>query len=297
MIYGGMSTPIFSWSEHEVPDRAYYLTRQFSQGPYSYRSHTHTGQTELIVVVRGRLEHVLNGRFTALAAGACQWVRETDSHSLRGSGLEFYNLAFPTPSRSWGGLLGSAPENRGGFLASAPVLPPFPFHRLGLGAAEDVLGRLCDRYDPWLFLRLITAALEETTQGAASEGPLGGYVFVEQPGSFEGPRTLASLPSWMAALAGELTRAEALPSAADLPALTGFSAAHVSRSFRRHWGVTPSEYLNRLRLDRAAALLKVPGATSAAVARRVGFADTGYFQKLFRRRFGVAPREFALGNR
>lgn len=292
-----MSTPLFSWSEHAAPDRAYYLTRQFSEGPYSYRSHTHTGQTELIIVVRGRLEHVLNGRFFALTSGACQWVRESDSHSLRGVGLEFYNLAFPTPSRSWGGLLGSAPENRGDFLACAPVLPPFLFSRLGLEGPEEVLGRLCDRYDPWLFLRVITAALEETTRGAAAEGPLGGYVFVEQPGSFVGPRTLASLPSWMAALAAELTKAEPLPTSAELPALTGFSAAHLSRSFRKHWGVTPSDYLNRVRLDRAAALLKAPGATSSGVARRVGFADSGYFQRLFRRRFGVSPGEFAKGNR
>jgi AraC-like DNA-binding protein len=43
----------------------------------------------------------------------------------------------------------------------------------------------------------------------------------------------------------------------------------------------------------AAALLdETPAWSVAEVAARSGFADSNYFSRQFRRRFGVAPREF-----
>ena len=66
-------------------------------------------------------------------------------------------------------------------------------------------------------------------------------------------------------------------------------------SFRRNFvackGMSPVEYRNRLRVQRAVELLKHGGLTVAEVAEQVGIPDLKYFGKLFKRYVGITPRE------
>lgn len=57
--------------------------------------------------------------------------------------------------------------------------------------------------------------------------------------------------------------------------------------------------LNATRLDRASDMLSDPRAAGlpvAEVAYRSGFLDAGYFTRLFRKRFGITPREWRAGH-
>lgn len=69
----------------------------------------------------------------------------------------------------------------------------------------------------------------------------------------------------------------------------GLNPDYVSRLFTVEGGESFHAFLTRLRLERAVALLAAPGAKIAEVARRSGFPDSGYFSKVFTRRFGVPP--------
>lgn len=69
----------------------------------------------------------------------------------------------------------------------------------------------------------------------------------------------------------------------------GLSPAHFHRTFRRHTGSTPLEWLTRRRMERAVELLGDPRSTVEAVARELGFADTGHFIRVFRRWTGLTP--------
>jgi AraC family transcriptional regulator len=81
-----------------------------------------------------------------------------------------------------------------------------------------------------------------------------------------------------------------------MAARVGLSAAHFSREFKRSTGVTPWDYVVRLRLDRARdALMK--GAYAAIVASDLGFADQSHMARLFKLRFGVSPSAFVKANR
>ena len=57
--------------------------------------------------------------------------------------------------------------------------------------------------------------------------------------------------------------------------------------------------LNATRLDRASDMLSDPRAAGLPVteiAFRNGFLDAGYFTRLFRKRFGITPREWRAGH-
>ncbi len=75
------------------------------------------------------------------------------------------------------------------------------------------------------------------------------------------------------------------------------SIAHMSRSnlmrvFRKATGQTPIEYLIRLRIQRAMALLRNSTLSVTEIAFEVGFKDSNYFTRQFRRVLGQSPRSF-----
>ncbi len=64
-------------------------------------------------------------------------------------------------------------------------------------------------------------------------------------------------------------------------------------------GTSFVQELNATRLDRASDLLADPRAAGlpiAEIAFRCGFLDAGYFARLFRKRFGITPREWRAGH-
>jgi AraC family transcriptional regulator len=75
---------------------------------------------------------------------------------------------------------------------------------------------------------------------------------------------------------------------ADLASLCGYSAGHFHRAFRQACGMTPLEFVNHRRVQRAVGILQAePGLTAAELAERVGYTSPSYFARLFRRVVGV----------
>lgn len=72
----------------------------------------------------------------------------------------------------------------------------------------------------------------------------------------------------------------------------GLSPFHFLRLFSRVVGVTPHQYLVRLRLRHAARLLAQGDRPVTGIALDVGFADLSNFIRTFRRAAGVSPRDF-----
>ncbi|HVF35674.1 MAG TPA: AraC family transcriptional regulator [Candidatus Saccharimonadia bacterium] len=79
---------------------------------------------------------------------------------------------------------------------------------------------------------------------------------------------------------------------AQLAGDAGCSPFHLLREFRRCYGVTPHAYQERLRLERARALLANHASTITAIALELGYAHHSHFSAAFRRAYGVTPRTF-----
>lgn len=75
------------------------------------------------------------------------------------------------------------------------------------------------------------------------------------------------------------------------------SHEYLTRLFRRHAGVTPGKYLNRLRVEHAKRLLRQEGSSVAFVSDACGFSNGNYFARVFRQFTGMSPGEYARANR
>ncbi len=72
----------------------------------------------------------------------------------------------------------------------------------------------------------------------------------------------------------------------------GVSPSHLHRLFVQHTGRRPSDYRTDRRVDRAKALLAAPGARIVDVAFEAGFGSVSQFNRTFRQRMGMSPREY-----
>ena len=73
----------------------------------------------------------------------------------------------------------------------------------------------------------------------------------------------------------------------DLVRCTGYGRTRLFALFKRHTGLSPNEYLVRLRIRKAQALAVRGNSNAAAVAKAVGFHDTSYFKKVYLRYTGT----------
>ena len=78
----------------------------------------------------------------------------------------------------------------------------------------------------------------------------------------------------------------------DLSKVSFFSPWYSYRLFREYIGLTPAEYIRRLRLSRSALRLKKENCRVIDVAIDLGFGSADGYTRAFNREFGCNPSEY-----
>jgi AraC family transcriptional regulator len=87
-------------------------------------------------------------------------------------------------------------------------------------------------------------------------------------------------------------RIEESQTLAGMATRAGKSRFHFHRDFRQRLGETPRRFIERLRLDQAAARLIGSTDSVCRIALQCGFSSHEVFTRAFRRQFGCAPRRY-----
>jgi len=77
----------------------------------------------------------------------------------------------------------------------------------------------------------------------------------------------------------------------ELTRRTGVSQRQLERLCKRYLGATPAQYYVQLRLERARRMLRQTDMSVAEVAIACGFVSLSHFAKVYRRHYGLSPRE------
>lgn len=250
---------------------------QRAERGWDYRQHTHRGFSELCYVLSGSIDHQFPVVRRSLAAGDLLLIREDDIHELRGRDFHFCNVN--VPGSAWRDLahyLGDLPALSQAFAAVEPPVYRVPEKdrpRLEAGFAA-LFARQHQPDAPVMLKRfLVEVVLDHLLR------PL--------------PAAAATAPAWLTDLleaCAERPLAGCDPR--TLARLSGKSPEHLARSFRAHLGATPTDWLNRQRLERAALRLSHTNEAILDISLDLGFEHLGYFYRLFTKRYGLAPRAY-----
>jgi transcriptional regulator GlxA family with amidase domain len=103
---------------------------------------------------------------------------------------------------------------------------------------------------------------------------------------FSGKRGAAPLVHTVAAMRRRLSEGEDL---AGIAAQAGISQRQLQRLFRRHLGMTPTQYFLKARLQRARHLLQYSALSVTEIAIATGFASISHFTRRYTELYGRTP--------
>ena len=230
---------------------------------------------ECFLIEEGRGLHLLPEGEQILQAGDLHFIRPEHSHGFRGSGvrvLKLTNVAFKRTCVE--GFMRRHSFPHGAWARSSP-----PFC-----VALDVEQRA-------RFVQLVF----DTGNGPRLE--LDAEFFLAGLGRLLRPVNTtvepAVLPRWLLEALPVLAQPENLQAGmSSLVGVCGRSPEHISRSFRKFLGQTPSAWIAGRRIHHARRLLETTNLPVLEVALESGFDSMSYFHRCFRHATGETPLKF-----
>lgn len=102
-----------------------------------------------------------------------------------------------------------------------------------------------------------------------------------------------SFPIWFEDMCNQMKLKENFCAGAEqMIRLSGKSREYISRSMRKYLGITPSDFVNDLRLSHTAAQLIKTDKSITELCFEAGFYSTSWFNKIFLQKYGMSPKEF-----
>ncbi|MDD4101067.1 MAG: AraC family transcriptional regulator [Kiritimatiellae bacterium] len=239
---------------------------------------------EIILLAKGYLLHEVNGSHHTLPPGSLVFVRPYDLHRLLPVNSErtvFASLA----------LSSSVIKEIMSFLCAPDIMQHFntaPEAPHVMLSPEDTRG---------LMLQMENISNEQAVSPASSTlmaRVLAAQLFASRllPSARSASARLPA-PAWLQKLRQE---AEHWTSLGNAPQRLHQSCAchpsHLCKSFQRYYDETPSDFINRLRVLKAAHELKETDVKVAAIAAELGFESLSHFHRLFKRRYGMTPAAY-----
>lgn len=105
-------------------------------------------------------------------------------------------------------------------------------------------------------------------------------------------------PEWIYSILRKIntpSNADVFPKA--ILAESPYSHAYTSKVFKQYTGQTLSDYINNVKMTKACELLTQSKLSTLEIANLLGFYSLSYFNHLFKKTFGVSPRQYHNRNK
>ena len=243
---------------------------------YGIKAHGHDFP-EFFWVVAGEGKHLINGESILIRTGDLVFMRSGDWHGLNTDSTESFeliNIAFP---REVIKILQKRYNDIDEIWNSAPEMPKMysltELQRQWLKAAASNLFNYRDsRIELDRLLINLVCEIKQTVNDI-----------------------FHTCPEWLAKACRSSQQPRYFTQGSRVIAkLAGRTPEHTARTLMKYTGLTPSEIINRFRMDYAAAQLCTTDKSITEIAGECGFGSLSYFFQRFRDRFNISPRQYRL---
>ncbi|MCF7802623.1 MAG: AraC family transcriptional regulator [Candidatus Marinimicrobia bacterium] len=247
--------------------------------------HTHDFY-EVFLITRGGVKHMINSEERQLEEGDLVFIRPEDMHYYspeNGRQCELINLAFSKE------VQGQLFDFLGESVDKANLMESkFPYCVSLEDVEKEVLTRKLEN--------LNTLSRERTSKIKGYFRALLVDIFVEYFQQ-ESEEEHANIPEWLERLISKLSEKENFIRGIDaLYEMSPHTPEHLARVFRKFFGVTPTQYINNLRLNYAANKLSFSTESITEIAMDCGFNNLSHFYHLFKNEYQMSPGDFRKGH-
>ncbi len=273
-----MSVLLSYWESFAPPDHAFYVDLNDQILKTWSRPHIHE-YAEIIYVKAGEGRHRINGSQSRIASGDLILLRPyLDRHCIPedGNDLLLCHVIFQ-PLCLFFSMRGCFKSNES-----------FWGHRIAPGRAIP----LSHRQRRWL-----ESTMHELSGVPATARHIERFVLdlLNELGIYDIGGEENFVPAWLLRACQAVASPEHFPQGARaLPGVAHHSREHVARVCRRTLGISPTQIVNRARLNYAAGQLAHTDRNILEICLDCGFDSLCHFYGLFKRQYGLTPRQFRM---
>ncbi len=271
-----MQIRLFTIESYLRAGEAFHVARKELEARAPRFTHRHN-YFEVFLVEHGSTRHWINGRVETLAAGAFVFIRPDDAHAFRAnrnSGCRIINVMFRRETAN------------------------HLFERYGADLTNRFFWKDGTRPDSYHLQgprmeRAVNTALELQTS-RRSLALIEAFLLTIMTRVVD--HTVVSsdlMPTWLVAACQAAHQPEVFrKGAAGFVEAAGRGHEHVCRRAKQHLGLSPSAYVNRVRMEHAAMVLGGSDKSISDVAVECGVENLSHFYRLFREHYGTTPRAY-----
>lgn len=238
---------------------------------------------EVFLITKGAFYHKVNRRRTYLPEGNLVFIRPSDVHYYENderSEGELINLAFSTST-----MEALVQYLGGGFELEKllqPEEPPCSF------IDKHELNALKERFQLLTFI-----SPEEKPKMRREVRALLAEIFVRYFSESPMEDIDSGIPDWLEQVQKKMQNKEHFSEGIGrLNELCPKSPEHLSRMIKKHFGQTPTEWINGMRLKYAANLLVHTDESVIEISMEAGYKNLSHFYHRFKEYFGSSPAQY-----
>lgn len=240
---------------------------------------------EFFIILDGSANHLINGNKTKLTKGSLVFIRPNDVHdyiAINAKPFVFLNISFSanTAAQIFEFLGDGFPSEQ---LVSSPMPPEVHLN-------DYDLKRFKNRFES------IKAIDPQNT--AELKTAMRSFLFNTFTRYFSSSEQIhEDMPVWLEQMCEKIKRDGNFALGSDyFFSLSDKSREHVSRSMKKYTGMTVSEYINSLRLNFIANMLRNSNYGIAQIIFDSGFNNISWASEQFKTKYGITMREYRNGN-
>lgn len=237
---------------------------------------------EIFLITKGSAGHNVNKKYDVIKEGALVFIRPADVHyyeRYNGEDCELINLAFlPSAFYQLINYFGEGFNAREMLESSAPPKVNLP------KIEKDILIAKFEK------LNIIP---REKKSKIKTEFRILIFEIFSKYFKLQDYDENRIVPEWLSQLKEEMKKKENFTEGINrMYKLSGKTPEHLSRSFKKTFNETPTDFINKLRLNYAANLLTNSDRSITIISMESGFENLSHFYHEFKKHFKMPPKKF-----
>ena len=271
-----MDIQLFKIESYLRPSEAFHVARKELEGRAPKFAHRHD-YFEVFLVEHGSARHWINGQIETLKEGAFVFIRPDDAHAFRASrrsGCRIINVMFRPSTADY--LISRYRDEFAGRFFWKDGPRPDAYYLQG-PRMERAVNTALELQTSRRNLALIEAYLLTIMTRVVDHTVVSSDL----------------MPAWLVAACQAAHHPDIFrKGAAGFVEAAGRGHEHVCRRAKQYLGLTPSAYINRVRMEHAAMVLGSSDKAISEIALECGVENLSHFYRLFREHYGATPKAY-----